>query len=151
MLVCCVCCVLWLGGADNCFGGFLPGVCVFNCVWSRNLKRVSLGTIWVVAPEYTINAATNSLAFIRISEWYIKFTWSVALGHKSDYVASCYSFSKLSGIAQFRSWKNFDRDLNASCKILYLLVLILVPRFMDTRENLKYYAGILNFLEWMLG
>jgi hypothetical protein len=62
MLVFCVCCELCrleeliIGSEESC------PVCVFNCVRSGNFKRVSLDTIWAVATEQTINAATNSLA-----------------------------------------------------------------------------------------
>jgi hypothetical protein len=56
MFVFCVCFVLFrkisLRWADHSYRGVLPsvGVCVSNCVGSRNLKTEGLGPIWAVAP-----------------------------------------------------------------------------------------------------
>ena len=48
-------------------------------------------------------------------------------------------------MTQFRGQKNFGIDFNARCKIQYLQVRIFNPRFMDTREKLKFHAGFVNF------
>jgi hypothetical protein len=53
VVLCCVVCLVGSGFFDEPITHSEESywLCVFNCVWSRYLKRGGLGTIWAVAPQ----------------------------------------------------------------------------------------------------